>query len=243
MLYLVGLGIWDEKDMSMRGIEICKKADRVYAELYTSSWGGDLKKLAKIIKKDIKVIGRRDLEERSGRLVREAKKKDVVVLIPGDPLSATTHGSVVDEASKAKVKIEVVHSSSVFTAIAEAGISLYNFGKTVTVVTPSKKYKPDSFYKTVQENKAKGTHTLLLLDIKMSVNQGLEVLLEIEGRKRKGLFKPNTKIIVASSLGSPNKVIKFGPLKDLIEMDFPPPAVIIYPGRLNFFEKEILEKH
>ena len=29
---------------------------------------------------------------------------------------------------------------------------------------------------------------------------------------------------------------------ELAEEDFPPPAVIIIPGKLNFFEKEFLEK-
>jgi diphthine synthase len=242
MLYLVGLGIWDEGDISLRGLEVCRKAGKVYAELYTSSWGGDVKKLEKLIRKKIKVIGRHDVEERSGRLVREARGRDVAILIPGDPLSATTHSGLMDEASRAGVRVEVVHSSSVFTAIAETGLSLYSFGKTVTVVKPSKKYKPESFYNTIRENQAKGMHTLLLLDIKMPVQEGLRVLMDIERKKKQGVLRPRGRIVVASAIGSPRKVIRYGTVPELEEEDFPPPAVIIIPGRLNFFEKEFLEK-
>ena len=36
MLYLVGLGLADETDITVKGLEIVKKADRVYLEAYTS---------------------------------------------------------------------------------------------------------------------------------------------------------------------------------------------------------------
>lgn len=36
MLYFVGLGLADEKDITVKGLEIVKKAERVYLEAYTS---------------------------------------------------------------------------------------------------------------------------------------------------------------------------------------------------------------
>lgn len=36
MLYLVGLGLADEADITVRGLEVVKKAERVYLEAYTS---------------------------------------------------------------------------------------------------------------------------------------------------------------------------------------------------------------
>jgi diphthine synthase len=36
MLYLVGLGLADEKDITVKGLEIVKKAGRVYLEAYTA---------------------------------------------------------------------------------------------------------------------------------------------------------------------------------------------------------------
>lgn len=36
MLYIIGLGLADEKDISVRGLEIVRKAERVYLEAYTA---------------------------------------------------------------------------------------------------------------------------------------------------------------------------------------------------------------
>ena len=36
MLYMVGLGLADEKDITLKGLNIVKAADRVYLEAYTS---------------------------------------------------------------------------------------------------------------------------------------------------------------------------------------------------------------
>jgi diphthine synthase len=36
MLYLVGLGLADETDITVKGLDIVRKASRVYLEAYTS---------------------------------------------------------------------------------------------------------------------------------------------------------------------------------------------------------------
>lgn len=36
MLYLIGLGLGDETDITVKGLEVVKKAERVYLEAYTS---------------------------------------------------------------------------------------------------------------------------------------------------------------------------------------------------------------
>ncbi len=36
MLYLIGLGLADEKDITVKGLEIVKRAERVYLEAYTA---------------------------------------------------------------------------------------------------------------------------------------------------------------------------------------------------------------
>jgi diphthine synthase len=36
MLYLIGLGLCDEKDITVAGLEVVKRASRVYLEAYTS---------------------------------------------------------------------------------------------------------------------------------------------------------------------------------------------------------------
>ena len=36
MLYLIGLGLADETDVTIKGLELIKKVERVYLEAYTS---------------------------------------------------------------------------------------------------------------------------------------------------------------------------------------------------------------
>lgn len=50
MLYLVGLGLSDETDVTVKGLEVIKNASRVYLEAYTS-----------ILLVDQDVLVRRDL--------------------------------------------------------------------------------------------------------------------------------------------------------------------------------------
>ena len=42
MLYLVGLGLGDEKDITVRGLEVVRSCDVIYLEAYTSVLGGAL---------------------------------------------------------------------------------------------------------------------------------------------------------------------------------------------------------
>lgn len=48
MLYLVGLGLADETDITVRGLEIVKKAERVYLEAYTAILLVDKEKLVSV---------------------------------------------------------------------------------------------------------------------------------------------------------------------------------------------------
>jgi len=47
MLYLVGLGLADETDITLKGLQIVKQADRVYLEAYTSVLLVDKEKLVR----------------------------------------------------------------------------------------------------------------------------------------------------------------------------------------------------
>ncbi|MEM5812295.1 MAG: diphthine synthase [Candidatus Aenigmatarchaeota archaeon] len=241
MLYLIGLGIWDETDISLKGIEYCKKSKEVFAELYTAKWGGSLKNLEKIIGKKIRVLERRDLEEKSFSLVDKAKNRDIAVLVPGDPLSATTHLSVVCEAKELGIPVKIIHSSSIFTAVAECGLSIYNFGKTVSIPSPQENFHPSSFADNIIENRKLGLHTLVLLDIGMGVAQGVEILLGIEKSVKKKIISEQ-KIVACSCLGSESRKILYRGAGELLASDLGPPAVLIIPGRLHFMEKEFLER-
>jgi|SRR3989344_1228081 len=240
MLYLIGLGLNDEEDLSLKAINIMKKCDEIYCELYTGIWHGDLKKLEKIIEKKVVILERKEVEDDS--LVKSSKTKNIALLIPGDPLTATTHIEFMTEAGKMNKNIEVIHSSSIFTAVAETGLQLYKFGRTASLPYPEEKYKPESFYDVIEENYKHGLHTLILLDTAkggMSIKDALKILLEIETKKKGNVIK-KSKIVVCSALGGRNKKIKYGNVKDIQKIDFDKPAVIIIPGKLNFKEEEAL---
>ena len=48
MLFLVGLGLADERDISVKGLEVVKAAHRVYLEAYTSILLVDREKLVSL---------------------------------------------------------------------------------------------------------------------------------------------------------------------------------------------------
>lgn len=49
MFYVVGLGLGDAKDVTVKGLEIIKKCDRVYLEAYTSVLTVGKEKLVSIL--------------------------------------------------------------------------------------------------------------------------------------------------------------------------------------------------
>lgn len=227
MLYLISLGLYDEKDISLRAVEAAKKCSRLYLELYTTNMNTSAGKISRLIGRPVEEIPREGLENKSGRLVREAKTRDIGILIGGDALSATTHISLLLEARKAGVKTQVIHGSSVLTAVGEAGLSLYKFGRVVTLAKPLQKSTLDA----IRQNKKAGLHTLILLDIGMTPQEALGLL--------SGKISGN--IVVASRLGGSHE-IKYGRIPDLLKIKLnKTPSVLIIPGKLHFIEKEYLE--
>ena len=135
-LVFIGLGLYDEKDVSVRGLEELKEADTVFAEFYTSLMPGlSIQRLEKMIGKQVNVISRRVLEEENGQQLFDATKKGkVAFLVQGDPMIATTHVDLMITAKKREIKTRVVHGASVVSAVRGiSGLQNYKFGKSVTV--------------------------------------------------------------------------------------------------------------
>ena len=53
-------------------------------------------------------LSRKDLEDNVNEIVAIAKKEKVAILFVGDPLIATTHNIVLNEAARQKVKCNLV---------------------------------------------------------------------------------------------------------------------------------------
>ena len=235
MLILIGFG-FAPADLSLRAIAAAQRCDALYLETYTT-----VTTAAPAAFKEIKQLHRTDLEENASQLIAAAKQQTIGILVPGDPLAATTHSALVLEAKKAGIAVEVIHAASIFSAIAETGLQLYKFGKTVTLASPQKGYGPTGWYADVLENKRRGLHTLLLLDSgtggkPMLVAEAVALLRKAEGERQQGLFTPETKLVVAC-LGK--GVIRYAALSQLAA-EFPLPAALVLPGTLHFQEEEFL---
>lgn len=102
MLFLVGLGLSDETDITVKGLEIVKKASRVYLEAYTSILLVDQAVLVcrllsnftlwlltaakeKYYGRSITVADREMVESNSEEILRNAQTEDVAFLVVGDP--------------------------------------------------------------------------------------------------------------------------------------------------------------
>ncbi len=126
MLHIIGLGL-DKESMSVEAKKILKKAHKVYLDTYTVMFPYDPLELEALIGKKITGLTREELE--SNKIVEEASKRDIALLVYGSPLTATTHISLMLEARKKHVPVKILHNASVLDAIAETGLQLYKFGK------------------------------------------------------------------------------------------------------------------
>ena len=56
MFYLVGLGLFDEKDISLKGLECLKSVDKIYAEFFTSRlFGSSFEAIEELVGQEIEV--------------------------------------------------------------------------------------------------------------------------------------------------------------------------------------------
>ena len=78
-------------------------------------------------------------------------------------LSATTHIDLAIRAKEMGIKVQVIHNASIMNAIGSCGLSLYNYGHTVSIPFFDDAWRPDSFYPKIEYNKKGGMHTLCLL--------------------------------------------------------------------------------
>ena len=239
-LTFVSIGLSSHQDMSIRALEAAKGSDRVYLETYTTRLETDQEQLSRLIGKPVEPLIRGALEEDSDRIISEALRSDIAVFVGGDALTATTHISVLIDAAKRGVETRVIHGSSIFTAVAETGLSLYKFGKTVTVPLPEKG-PVDTVLRTIKENQEYGLHTLLLLDLNISESRFL-LIPQALVRMIKAGFWEDALVVGVSRLGSERSLIKAGKASELSMVDFgEPPQALVVPGMLHFQEEEGLK--
>jgi diphthine synthase len=137
MLYFIGLGLYDERDISVKGLEAVRAADTVYAEFYTSRlMGTTSEKLEALYGKRVGLLSREEVEVDPVWL-EEAREKDVAFLVGGDAMVSTTHLDLRLRAARMGIKTRVIHASSIVTAVSGmCGLQNYRFGRSTTIPFP-----------------------------------------------------------------------------------------------------------
>ncbi len=246
-LYMIGLGLNDEKDITLKGLEAIKKCDYLFLEDYTSKLNVSIEKLEKLYEKKIFLASRELVEKRAEEILDKAAEKNIGFLVIGDVFSATTHVDLFLRAKEKGIEIKIIHNTSILNAVGVVGLELYKYGKTTSMPYFEPSFKPETPYDVIKQNKEADLHTLLLLDIKkdknryMSVNEAITQLLEIEEKRKEKIFSKDIRIVGCARIGSDNQLIKYGKASDLLKYDFGDPLhCIIIPGKLHFMEENML---
>lgn len=248
-LHLVGLGLHDATDITVKGLQRVKACDRVVAEFYTAMLAGTThEQLEEVLGCTVEVLDREAVELGGKDLVAQAQDQDVAFLTAGDPLAATTHTDLMVRARASGIPVTVTHAPSIYSAAPGLlGLQHYKFGRTTTLVRPEPNWLPTSPFDAVLENHEARLHTLVLLDIKahedppyfMSAHEGLQLLLDLAEGTDTEWFTGETQVGVVARAGSDDATVVTGTVEALLKHHMGGPLhCIVIPGRLQVVEQE-----
>jgi len=243
-LIFVGLGLSGIDGMTIKALNALKRCDRIYAEFYTSTLiGASVETLEQEIGKKITVVYRQQVEE-GDEIIESAKTMRVAFMCPGDTMLATTHVDLRLQAVQEGIPVRMFNGVSIFGACPTAlGLQPYKFGRTVTLPFLERGYQPKSPYDHIMENKQRGLHTMILLDIRadelryMTAQEAIDWLLKGEEKWGEGLITDKTLLCVVSHAGAPDEKVTAGYPQDLLKKDLGSPLMtLVLPGELHFME-------
>lgn len=253
MLTFIGLGLFDEKDISLKGIEAIKNSDKVYAEFYTSKlMGTNIEKMETLYDKKIHLLTREDVEQNPIWL-NDAINENIVFLTGGDTMVSTTHIDLRLRAINNGIETKLIHGASISSAVCGlTGLQNYRFGKAVTIPYPytssrGKTIISETPYDTIYQNLNQDLHTLVFLDIDnekgyMTINHGLELLRYIDKSKNNPVLENRIAVGIARA-GSENSSVVADYIPQLENVDFKEPLhILVIPADLHFIEAEALIK-
>ncbi len=244
MLTFVGLGLYDERSISLRGRDALADADSVFAEFYTSKLAGasvaDIEAAHGV---DVEVRDRAGVEQDPGPILRAAREGHAALLVAGDPMISTTHVDLRLRAHDRGVETRVVHGTTAQAAASSlTGLQNYRFGKATTL--PFERSHggdgvPGSVLGTVAANRERGLHTLAYLDI----DRGADDYMTGDGAARRLVEAGETgPAVVVGQAGSDDPTVVADRLPALREQSFGPPLhLLVLPGELHPIEREALQ--
>lgn len=270
-LYLIGLGLSDEKDITIKGLEIIQKSEKVFLERYTSILNIDIEKLEEFYQKKLTICFRETVEIEMNEILQEIASeqnsgKIFSFLVVGDPFCATTHSDLQLRAIKLGINVKAIHNASIINAVGVCGMQLYTFGPIISIPFFQPKWRPYSFLDKIALNYERDQHTLVLLDIRvkeisdenllknkkiydpprfMTVNTAIEQIIEAESNLKTGKFGDIEcmKAFAIVRIGAEDQIIKSGSLKELLGCDFGKPlhSIVICAPKLHPIEQEMYD--
>lgn len=262
MLYLVGLGLGNERDVTLRGLDVVRACAKVYLEAYTSVLGVDVEALERLYEKPVVVCDRRFVEQGVDAVLDEATTTDVAFCVVGDAFAATTHSDLVLRAVERGIEVRPVYNASIMNAVAGTGLSLYNFGVAVSICFFTPTWRPDSFYDKIKANRACGAHTLCLLDIRvkeptvralctgreeyepprfMTAATAATQLLEVEAERGEGAYDERTTCVAVARVGQDDEKIRSCTLGEMRRVDMGGPLhSLVLVGDVMDVERDML---
>jgi len=250
MLTFVGLGLYDERSITVEGRDALRAADRAFAEFYTSRLvGTSVDALEAHHGVDIEVRDRAGVERDPGPILDAAADGDAVFLTAGDAMISTTHVDLRLRAIDRGIDTRVVHGVTAQSAASGlTGLQNYRFGKAVTLPFPRAHGGtgvPVSVVDSVEANRERGLHTLVYLDIKVDDGRGPDAgerfmtadvaadLLATEW--------PDRLAVAVARAGSPDPLVVADRLAALADRDFGDPLhLLVVPGEVHHVEADAL---
>ena len=243
MLTFIGLGLYDERSISIAGRDALQAADYVAAEFYTSylvdATVSDLETAHDI---DIDVRDREGVEQHPEDILRKAQSEDVAFLTAGDTMISTTHTDLRLRAIDRGIDTHVIHGVTAQTAASGlTGLQNYRFGKSVTLPFPyahGAEGVPTSVTDSIAANRERGLHTVVYLDIKADRD---EYLRASDAAEMLATDLEDMLAIAVARAGSPDPTVRADRLSALAEKDFGDPLhLLVLPGELHHLEEEAL---
>ena len=246
MLYIMGLGLRGVSSLTNEENYIIRNCTKVYFETYTSiSPDSTLEELERIYTRNIERADRQFVEE--GREIIElAKNEDVVLIVTGDPLSATTHNQLRADAMEAGVKVEIIENASILSVVpGKVGLFPYRMGPPVSLPFTQENFLPKSVLEKLKANKDSGFHTILLLDLKegrtMFPREAVEILLRMEDKYKLGVISVDTEIFALSRVSQKDETLVYDTVKNIAEAEMDlSPSVLVIPAALNHSEEHFV---
>ena len=251
-LCFVGLGLRDERDLSLRALETLRGCQRVFLEEYTSrSAPGTVQRLEALLGRSVEPLERAAVESETPILSALAEQERVALVVVGEPFAATTHVSLRLAAEDRGHRWKVLHNASILTAGPSlVGLSLYKFGRTCSLPAPRENYRPRSPYETLVANTRAGSHSLVLLDLDpasaryLTAPEALGLLASLEAQWQEGVLPPGRRVVAVARVGSDDPAVAVGPWENVCRTDLGPPLhALILPGEpLHFIEEDALSR-